>query len=362
MLKSLIIFLVALVPGFGEIIPQECPERLYAVHATSILPKGNILRAGLGRQPFQSTLAQRLYPDLRATVHFSLGELVRPIQVGEKIYGWEESPYAIVIPLKNLLYQTISLNCYDLFTLGSVSLDSEEVTLVIPEGDLSLLPEDRRYAVRTYDPALKRVREVVDEVIEMKRGWHVRMSEGRSEDDLNPAFVEGTRVDINHREFFSSLKSAYPHISIVGLRWRPLEGEGYLFGLLEQQTAPLIHALMDPSFSAEQPPVIDIKDFENQLFALYETVAKIDRFVRESPYLMPQKMEYEEKRMAIETWLNILMVELELNRMLGKTLRGAPPKIWEEVDAWRHSLHTLRSQLWEISSTLNDYDALPLAA
>lgn len=358
MLRYLLLFY--LIPCLGnDYAPQESLEKLYAVHATHILPKTGVLRAGFQKKVFKEDLAQHLYPDLRHTVHFSIGELVRPIQVGDKIYNWEECPYAIVIPLKTLMPQVISLNCYDLFTLGSVSLDRKEVTLVIPADQLSSLPEHHRFAVLCYDPKSTTLRQAVEEVIELKEGWHVRMVDNHSEDDLGPAFLEGTEIDINQSLFFSFLKNAYPHISIVGLRWRPFEGEGYLFGLIEMQAAPLIQSFLAPTFPAESQ-VFDYKDLEKRVFELYETAAKVDHFVHSSPYLLPQKLEYESKREQLESWLNILTIELEISRVAQKTLRGASPKLWERIDDCRHSLHALRNLVWEERAHLAD--TLPQAA
>jgi len=50
------------------------------------------------------------------TIHFALGSLVAP---HGDVFCWDDSPYAIVTPLKNLMSQLVSIFAYDTYINGS---------------------------------------------------------------------------------------------------------------------------------------------------------------------------------------------------------------------------------------------------
>lgn len=339
---------------------NDITEKLFLVHATNILPNEGVIRAGFRQNPFSDPLATNLYPNIRDTVHFAIGEVVRPIKVGDAIYSWNDSPYAIVMPLKNHLSQLVNLNCYDAFTLGTVNMDLEDTTVIVPEKTAPSLPEKHKYTIWTYDPKVKKIREAVDDVIRHKKGWVVRMLDNHCEDDLSQACIEGTNADINHSEFFKCIKEEHPHISVVGIRWKPFEGESYLFGVSELVTMPVIKYLLSGTFEMAQQagPVVEYttEQLEEALHEMKATAEKIDRLVMTIPAAKDINVlvEYEDKRYAWETWMNIVRVEIELNDSINKTLRGASPDVWDVVDAVRGSIDDLRSELFDMSDELCD--------
>lgn len=88
---------------------ESLGKLLFAVHATDHFPKDGILHAGYG---VHEEIPEWV-PNVRCTLHFSLGELVRPVGTGEEQWmTWENKLFAIVVPLENLFPQLINLNCY----------------------------------------------------------------------------------------------------------------------------------------------------------------------------------------------------------------------------------------------------------
>jgi hypothetical protein len=338
---------------------QRNIDKLYAVHATTVFPTDGIICAGFKNMPFSDPLARSLYPDIRNTVHFTIGEVVRPIKVGTTIYAWDNDPYAILIPLNNLMPQLINLNCYDTFTIGTVNVNQETNILVIPEDAIDKIPNQHKYEIWTYNARVNKIREAVDHVIRCKNCWIVRMMDNHTEDVLSPAFIENgdIDIDINNADFFADVKTSHPHISIAGLRWNEFSGEGYLFGVLEQKTMPYIKHLLNGSFEMSYKAVENEytpEDLEHAIIEIRETAALVDRFVKTAPYLPVIKLEYADKRFELDTWLNILSVEIELNREAKKTLKGAPKEVWQLVDDIRDDYNTLRDELFFRADQLND--------
>lgn len=214
MRKYLFIFL--LFPWFIA-ASESIGENLFAVHATDVLPEEGILYAGYGKP---GTLPEDI-PNVRCTVHFSLGELVRPL--GDWM-TWENKKYAIVVPLKNLYPQLVNLNCYDTFILGDLEL-TKEMYLVAPEGT----PSIGECSIFEYNSDTS-LREAVDQLIATLGGWKVTMSDDNLDEEYAPAYVNGT--NINTQEFFASFLEMIPHLSL-GVRWDPLHGEAWRLANLE---------------------------------------------------------------------------------------------------------------------------------
>lgn len=214
MRKYLFIFL--LFPFFLA-ASESVGENLFAVHATDTLPEEGILYAGYGKP---ETLPTDI-PNVRCTLHFSLGELVRPL--GDWM-TWENKKYAVVVPLKNLYPQLVNLNCYDTFILGDLEL-TQEMYLVAPAGTSSI----GGCSLFEYDSETT-LREAIDKLIATLGGWKVTMSEENLDEEYAPAYVNGT--NINTPEFFATFIEMIPHLSL-GVRWDPLHGEAWRLANLE---------------------------------------------------------------------------------------------------------------------------------
>ncbi len=223
----------------------DIKDELFAVHATNDLPDDGELRAGYGKN------TEEKWQEIRTTVHFSLGELVRPIG---NWMSWEEKKYAIVAPLKTLLPQLININCYDSFILGDLTL-TEEMFLVAPEGEEIVGP----CRVWYYDRRSCSLRDAIDQLIASEGGFKISMSDQNIDEGYFPAYVNGS--DVNTYEFFSPLLAELPHLSL-GVRWEPFHGEGWRF-------APLEMALMRSIGYPDLPQ--DQGEMENHLEVLEKT-------------------------------------------------------------------------------------------
>ena len=220
-----IAFLIVLLPSF-LFSDELLTEHLFAVHATHVLPDDGILHAGYGKP---EEYAEGI-PDIRCTVHFSIGELVRP--VGKDWMSWENKPYAVVTPLRCLYPQLVNLNCYDSFILGDLDL-TEEMFIVAPKNTCV----NSRCTLFEYEAPCT-LREAVDALIASQGGWKVTMIGYKYDDKYRKATVDG--VNINTHEFFAPLLSILPHLSL-GLRWDSYHGEAWRFARWEMCAMELIH-------------------------------------------------------------------------------------------------------------------------
>lgn len=208
---------------------ESLGKNLFAVHATDQFPINGFLYAGYGSP---DTIPEGT-PNVRRTLHFSIGELVRPIGTGEEQWmTWEDKLYAIVVPLESLFPQLVNLNCYDTFILGDLRLN-EEMFVVAPRGTIA----NGKYNLYEYDPGTS-LREAIDHVIASQNGWKVTMTAENEDEQYAPALVDG--ININTFEFFSPLLEQMPYLSL-GLRWEPFHGEAWRFVELEMMTMALVY-------------------------------------------------------------------------------------------------------------------------
>jgi hypothetical protein len=202
---------------------ESLGKLLFAVHATDQLPINGMLYAGYG---IPEEIPEGI-PNIRRTLHFAIGEVVRPIGTGEDEWmTWENKPYAIVVPLENLYPQLINLNCYDTFILGDLTL-THEMFIVAPRGTVLSGPD----LLFEYDTT-ETLREAVDTLIASQGGWKVTMSAENLDENYAPAFVDG--ININTYEFFTNILDQLPYLSL-GIRWEPLHGEAWRFANLEMR-------------------------------------------------------------------------------------------------------------------------------
>lgn len=206
---------------------ESLGKLLFAVHATDDFPSDGILHAGYGNP---ETLPEWV-PNVQHTLHFSIGELVRPVGTGEEQWmTWENKLYAIVVPLENLFPQLINLNCYDTFTLGDLYL-SQEMFIVAPKGTSAEGP----YRLFEYDSSTT-LRDAVDALIASQGGLKVTMTDENLDEEYAPAMVDS--ININTFDFFADFLVKMPYLSL-GLRWEPLHGEAWRFADVEMKVMNL---------------------------------------------------------------------------------------------------------------------------
>lgn len=346
-MKRLLIIALCFFIGNISSDPFSSPllDNVYAVHATQTLPESDYIRAGLDVHDL-SPSQKALLSGLRVTLHFSLGELVRPI---EGFKSWEDVPYALVTPLRLLLPQLINLNCYDTFILGDLKL-GPETYLVVPAGIAETIQSQA--TVVAYDPQNQTLRQAVDVLIASKGGWHIQMDDRDIEDELHEAFLNG--LNINTKQFFAPLQEGRPWLAI-GLRFNPLEGHHFRLSQIEQR-------VLSVAF-----PLLFIKLGERTLnnpesAYLRETVSILDKqFQKWSQSLdgfpsPPESLQaYEKIESIVKKWTALLQEELYMREVYGKTLAAAPDDFLLKLTSLLHDPQALRSFISQNQHRLADY-------
>jgi hypothetical protein len=137
----------------------------------------------------------------RETLHFTLNGFVDEHRGGciqEHIFSWANKKFAYIVPLSDVIPQVISLFTHDTIVLGKILLpDSAQIiSNQSPEKILSAIKEK---GYRTFDI--------------------------RGVKQLDPAFLEGTNINVNHPANFSEIldtykiDSAYTSPSINNILW-----------------------------------------------------------------------------------------------------------------------------------------------
>jgi hypothetical protein len=149
--KNTLIFLILILPFISEANlacrgsiktssqKQSNSNNLYLVHATDTLPQDGILRAGA----VSATNNKFLSDVFRPTLHFAIGDLVRPHENG----NWENMKYAVLIPLHTIQDRIVSLSTQDTFILGDLKLPPEAI--IVKKNSRTSLREEIRKVIRS---------------------------------------------------------------------------------------------------------------------------------------------------------------------------------------------------------------------
>ncbi len=307
-------------------------QKLIAVHATDYPPLGGLLKAGHGGvESFNNKIEPQVLDLLnqsRATIHFSLGELVRP--VGDWM-SWEENKFAVVVPLKDLMPQLININCYDTFILGDFKLTSTTI-LVAPEGEIQSNQEG--FILYEYNPSVSSLRESVDHAIQILNGWSIHMLDDEDEDILREALFEGE--NINTKSFFAPLLEGKPYLS-VGLRFEEGEGEHYRLSNIEIGILSLVNHFFD--FFGENKNVWSTEQLLNSIDFLDENFSAWENSLV-SFNMGPYSLEaFRRLTNGVNIMTNIAQLEFYLNTKYSRTLKGLDKagrneliKRWTQLD------------------------------
>ncbi len=306
--------------------PLEVLEsKVFAVHATSILPESGTLKAGVHNISASDKWEGDEPPSFRPTIHFALGELVQ-----KHSWSWEEHLYAVVSPLKNLESQLVNVFPHDTFVLGDLQL-KEGMILLVPTGtDISKLPQGCE--VKEYNPKTG-LRKAVDSAITEKQGWHIQMKpEGVAIGSV--AHIEN--VEMNDSKFFQSLFEKYPHISF-GTHLDPERGDAFRFGVIEQTIKQVMKNYSDDHWFRFSTTEVS---FHRSL--IFHNLERLQQTIENST-VNPQALNaFEEKKSKLLEWLNIIDCDLETRQRLGKTFTGASESIQKIVRTKRNDPAKLR--------------------
>jgi len=306
--------------------PLEVLEsKVFAVHATPILPENGVLKAGARDISASDKWQGDEPPSFRPTIHFALGELVQE----HSDWSWEQNPYAVVSPLKNLESQLVNVFPHDTFVLGDLQLQ-EGMTLLVPKGtDISKLPQG--IETKKYDVKIG-LRQAVDSTISERQGWHIQMRPGGVAIG-SVAYIEG--VEINDLKFFQSLFEKYPHISF-GTHLNPERGDAFRFGVIEQTLNKVMKNYSDHWLRYSTIEVL----FHRAL--IFHNLERLQQTIENST-VNPKALDaFEEKKAKLLGWLNIIDCDLETRQRLGKTFTGASKSVQKMVRARRDDQSKLR--------------------
>lgn len=345
--KFFLLFSVTALPLFAAETLADV-NRLFAVHASkTIIKNKRIEPTFIEKEEILKEFPQlipELIPDFRTTIHFSLGELMRPLDDEDDI---EKSLCAVVIPLTDLMPQVVNLNCYDTFIMGSC-IFTPRTTLVLPkecQNDPTF--NTNAYSVFFYDQSKKTLRQAVDELIAEKGGWSIRMLDNVDEDKLNEAYLNDE--NINTKEFFAPLLADHHYIS-VGCRSVPCDGDAYILGSCEDNLCFLAGVYLPISLGDDKEFVTkDVIEARKMVAQEFELLIK---YVNNLPFRTGRKKVFEQKKQAYSDWMNILDADLRARKSHRKTLMKAPMDVWVSINENKGSLKALNQLIDKIRAKL----------
>ncbi|MGB7129129.1 MAG: hypothetical protein WBD50_08595 [Candidatus Rhabdochlamydia sp.] len=266
----------------------ELKEQIWAVHATNVLPK-DILT------PKILNLNQEIRSGISNTVHFSLGELVRP----HSDMSWEDRPFAIITPLNSIIDQVVNIFAHDTFITGNWRLKKETIVL-LPEGTDTSEIRDKCFRTVTYKDPEKSLRIAIDEIIQEKKGLIFRMPKGSV--NLGSEALLDEAININTPSFFDALLKEKQGMVSFGDHTHSQIGDASLLGLIRQLSIQLIDITSSPELKISQKPSIYInyhlvKSFYNKIKDKYftkEEQQNIEKLLSTQEKEIPNRQDIED--------------------------------------------------------------------
>lgn len=252
-------------PSYNEIL-----KHVVAVHATKRLPNDGVLK------PLSNIDDNvKKYFLIANNIHFSLGELARPIHT----QSWEECPYAVITPLKTLMPKLLNLSAQDTFIHRELIL-TEESTLVVPE-KTNLSSFTGKVTIVTYDPTLLSLRKAVDAVIKQNKRWALSMPDHSYFLGSEALF---NNKNINTPDFFKELFKRHPGKFSFGDHCHSMIGDAYLLGWIRF----LSYVLFASKNDAEKYVSFKILDF-------FYSKAKDKYFTEEEQKIIEDRINEKKK-------------------------------------------------------------------
>lgn len=212
---------------------QELKSRLWAVHVSDYLWPDAVMT------PFIKKLGTQVKEQGHSiTVHFSLGEMVRP---HSNYLNWKYRDVAVITPLSELTGKLAGIYPYDSFIHGEWKI-SPKAILIVSKG--IKVPDNysqNGIKVVTFDPETSTLRKTIKKQIQENRGIHLKMVRNLLHPG-SPAYLYGNKkLNVNNLEFFESLFQEYKDLSF-GLDTMSLNNRnGYCYGMLRQFSGLLVN-------------------------------------------------------------------------------------------------------------------------
>ncbi|MBI4918588.1 hypothetical protein HY837_01555 [archaeon] len=314
---------------------DELLSKVYAVHATPILPSEGVMKAGARDISYNTEWKGEEPPCFRPTLHFALGELVRE----HGGHSWEETPYAVISPLKSLENQVVNLFAHDTFILGDLCL-TPEMTLLIPKGTKVPAELQDKVNVKEYSGSL---RSAVDKVIKECEGWPVRMNSG-DVDICSPAYINN--VEINDAEFFKAFFEVHPHVS-YGDHCTSQRGNAFRFGLIEQTINMLIKSYGSFSFR------FSAQEIKLEYAGILHNLELLESNLAKAKLAQVAYDTFKDKKRKLQCWLDLVELDLVLREELGKSLTGLD-SIKSKIMQARYDKDKLIQTVCELKESLSE--------
>ncbi|MBS4168083.1 hypothetical protein [Parachlamydia sp. AcF125] len=230
----------------------ELKKRIWAVHATNHLPEDGILR------PFSELMnalpdtseVQETPSAISNTIHFALGELVRP-RIG---FSRESHTIAVLTPLGTLMDQAVNIFAYDTFITQKWALKPESILLVPDEENLPN-GQDLPFTVVRYNKNEKNLRTAIDEIIQDRGGLAFKMLDN-SGILGSPALLDED-INVNTPFFFKNLLEEYEGKLSFGDHSHSSTGDASLLGLIKLANS----ALMDNHLNSHSPKLAPAQQY-----------------------------------------------------------------------------------------------------
>lgn len=303
-----------------------------AVHATDFLSEDGFLHI-----PSETTEAENInfLEPTRITLHFALGELVRPHPRPLKgTISWDKKKFAFVVPLRHLMPQALNIHTYDTFVVGNFKMVSEG-TLIVPEG--YKVPSRVASKVRYYKSS-ENLRDVVDEVIRTEKLWSFKMFDSYDGKFSSPTeaiaarAIDGNGQNVNSIKFFQEILKRHPYLSF-GTAVDSARGNANLLGILGMNVGLTLMSL---------DRTID------SLKIIQKSVATLASRIREAYESAPIKIRQEIDGFLLGTSNFMNLVEADIYARATYNLSICGPDMVEHLVTFRNNRQALYMEIQKL--------------
>ena len=219
-------FCLALRPSISEL-----QKSLWAVHVSDYLWPDAIIK------PFSKQLStQERSQGISLTVHFTLGEMVRP---HNRIHTWKFRRIAILTPLSEIWNQLVSIYSYDTFIHGQWKI-SPKAILIVPENlTVPSLYSEQGIKIISYNSDKISLRKLIKNQIKEHKGIYLRMVRNLLFPGSPAYLFDDKKININNIEFFESLFQINKDLSFGPDVLSLNNKTGYCFGIIRQVSSKI---------------------------------------------------------------------------------------------------------------------------
>jgi hypothetical protein len=314
-------------------------KRIFLVHATDFVPSQDILRARARDNSKDQKLGDQKPPSFRPTLHFSMGELFSA-GLG---FSRENMPYAVLLSLQKAEQQLLNVFPNDTVILGDIKLD-EASRIILPEGT----NYDGRAMVVRYNPEIENLRSVVRRTIDELCGWDIHTDTfiDGPRYFASPAVVEN--IDVGDQRFFRALLQEYPYLSF-GSHFHSEKGEAWRTGIIDYKIADII-SRYNNTFK-DQISTRELSVWKN---LIAHNLKVLETSLSQANYPDEVMEIYKKDKEELDSWLNVVDVDLYVRESYGKTIVSVKKEIWENLRDARKYPSKMKSLVDEYKNELYD--------